>query len=98
MHALQIASWRIAVAGRWTARIAGTLLFLLFLAFFFGEGPPDLSRLTSTERRQFKEVFVPKQMAPEGSFPAELERTKPYGYSIFQLDNMATLRSEEHTS
>ena len=42
-------------------------------------------------RRQFKEVFVPKQMATNGSFPLELERTKPYGYSIFQLDNMATL-------
>ena len=42
-------------------------------------------------RRQFKEVFVPKQMAPDGSFPLELARTKPYGYSIFQLDNMATL-------
>ena len=42
-------------------------------------------------RRQFKEVFVPKQMAADGSFPAELKRTKPYGYSIFQLDNMATL-------
>ncbi|MGA3020110.1 MAG: hypothetical protein ABSF62_23575 [Bryobacteraceae bacterium] len=53
MNALQIASWRVAVAGRWTARIAGTLLFLLFLAFFFGEGPPHLSSLTSTERLQF---------------------------------------------
>jgi hypothetical protein len=42
-------------------------------------------------RREFKEVFLPKQMAPDGSFPAELKRTKPYGYSIFQLDNMATL-------
>jgi beta-galactosidase len=42
-------------------------------------------------RRQFEEVFVPNQMAADGSFPAELERTKPYGYSIFQLDNMATL-------
>ena len=42
-------------------------------------------------RRQFKEVFVPKQMAVDGSFPLELKRTKPYGYSIFQLDNMATL-------
>ena len=30
-------------------------------------------------------------MAVDGSFPLELERTKPYGYSIFQLDNMATL-------
>jgi|SRR5665213_3296542 len=42
-------------------------------------------------RRRFTEVFVPKQMADDGSFPAELWRTKPYGYSIFQLDNMVTL-------
>jgi hypothetical protein len=42
-------------------------------------------------RKRFKEVFVPNQMAPDGSFPQELSRTKPYGYSIFQLDNMATL-------
>ena len=42
-------------------------------------------------REHFKEVFVPKQMAADGSFPRELARTKPYGYSIFQLDNMATL-------
>ncbi len=42
-------------------------------------------------RRQYKEVFVPQQMATNGSFPRELARTKPYGYSIFQLDNMATL-------
>jgi|GEM_PF-192374 len=42
-------------------------------------------------RRQFKEVFVPNQMAVDGSFPLELKRTKPYAYSIFQLDNMTTL-------
>jgi hypothetical protein len=42
-------------------------------------------------RRQFKDVFVGKQMADDGGFPAELRRTKPYGYSIFQLDNMASL-------
>jgi beta-galactosidase len=42
-------------------------------------------------RRQFKEVFVPNQMAADGSFPLELKRTKPYGYSIFQLDCMAAL-------
>lgn len=42
-------------------------------------------------RRQYKNVFVGKQMATDGSFPLELARTKPYGYSIFQLDNMATL-------
>ena len=50
----------------------------------------DEARLAEC-RRQFKEVFVPNQMALDGSFPAELKRTKPYGYSIFQLDNMCTL-------
>jgi len=50
----------------------------------------DQERLAEC-RRQFKEVFIPKQMAPNGSFPLELKRTKPYAYSIFQLDNMTTL-------
>ena len=50
----------------------------------------DESRLAEC-RKQYKEVFVEKQMAPDGSFPLELARTKPYGYSIFQLDNMTTL-------
>ena len=50
----------------------------------------DEARLTEC-RRQFKEVFVPNQMAADGSFPLELKRTKPYAYSIFQLDNMTTL-------
>lgn len=55
------------------------------------------SQLTGDEtklaecRKRFKEVFVGKQMATDGGFPAELKRTKPYGYSIFQLDNMAAL-------
>lgn len=42
-------------------------------------------------RRQFKEVFVGVQMGEDGGFPLELGRTKPYAYSIFQLDNMALL-------
>jgi hypothetical protein len=50
----------------------------------------DATRLAEC-RRQFKEVFVPNQMAADGSFPLELKRTKPYGYSIFQLDNMVML-------
>ena len=49
-------------------------------------------------RRQFKEVFLPNQMAVDGSFPLELKRTKPYGYSIFQLDNLATLAQVISTS
>jgi hypothetical protein len=42
-------------------------------------------------REHFKNVFLPKQMALDGSFPRELARTKPYGYSSFQTDNMAML-------
>jgi hypothetical protein len=42
-------------------------------------------------RRHFTDIFVAKQMTNDGSFPAELRRTKPYGYSTFQLDNMVTL-------
>ncbi len=42
-------------------------------------------------RRRFTEVLLPKQMAPDGSFPRELARTKPYGYSIFNLDVMTGL-------
>ena len=42
-------------------------------------------------RRRFKEVLVPDQMAADGSFPLELRRTKPYGYSLFTLDAFATI-------
>ena len=40
---------------------------------------------------RFKNVFIPNQMAEDGSFPQELARTKPYGYSLFNLDAMAAL-------
>jgi hypothetical protein len=63
--------------------------FYLQLAVF-AQFTDDSEKLAQC-RRQFKDVFVAKQMAPDGSFPAELARTKPYGYSIFQLDNMVTL-------
>jgi len=42
-------------------------------------------------RTMFREKLVPDQMAVDGSFPKELARTKPYGYSLFQLDVMAML-------
>lgn len=40
---------------------------------------------------RYKEVLLPNQMAADGSFPLELERTKPYGYALFNLDAMATI-------
>jgi hypothetical protein len=42
-------------------------------------------------RDRYKTVFLPNQMAADGSFPQELRRTKPYGYSLFNLDAMTTL-------
>ena len=51
----------------------------------------DNKQIVELCRKHYKEIFVPRQMAPDGSFPLELKRTKPYGYSIFQLDNMAIL-------
>lgn len=42
-------------------------------------------------RDRYKRVLVPDQMAPDGSFPLELKRTKPYGYSLFNLDAFATI-------
>jgi hypothetical protein len=42
-------------------------------------------------RNRYKTVFLPDQMDKDGSFPRELKRTKPYGYSIFNLDAMTTL-------
>jgi len=42
-------------------------------------------------RARFKEVLFPRQMTNNGSFPLELKRTKPYGYSIFQADNLSIL-------
>jgi hypothetical protein len=42
-------------------------------------------------RKRFKEVLLPSQMAADGSFPQELRRTKPYSYSMFNLDAMSTL-------
>jgi Alginate lyase len=42
-------------------------------------------------RNRYKTVLIPNQEAGDGSFPLELRRTKPYGYSLFNLDAMAIL-------
>jgi hypothetical protein len=39
----------------------------------------------------YKTTLLPNQMAKDGSFPLELKRTKPYGYSLFNLDAMASI-------
>ncbi len=47
--------------------------------------------LTDFCKTRYKTVLVPSHMAADGSFPRELGRTKPYGYSLFNLDAMATV-------
>src|ERR1039458_10197568 len=42
-------------------------------------------------RNRYKTVLIPNQEGGDGSFPLELARTKPYGYSLFNLDAMAIL-------
>jgi hypothetical protein len=40
---------------------------------------------------RYKTILLPNQMGEDGSFPRELSRTKPYGYSLFNLDAMTTI-------
>jgi hypothetical protein len=48
-------------------------------------------------RNRYKNILLPNQMAVDGSFPREIKRTKPYGYSLFNLDAMATICQELST-
>jgi hypothetical protein len=41
-------------------------------------------------RERFKTVLVP-QMAQDGSFPEETRRTKPYAYSLFNLEALSAV-------
>ncbi len=42
-------------------------------------------------RQRFKTVTLPNQMAADGSFPLELKRTKPYNYSLFNIEAMVLI-------
>lgn len=66
----------------------GVCWFVQAAAFAAFTGDEDMLAFC---RKRYKESLLPGQMALNGSFPKELARTKPYGYSIFVLDNMTTL-------
>jgi hypothetical protein len=42
-------------------------------------------------RSRYKTWLLPNQTFQDGSFPLEMRRTKPYGYALFQLDQLATV-------
>jgi len=42
-------------------------------------------------RNRFKTILLPNQLAADGSFPQELRRTKPYSYSLFNLEALAAI-------
>jgi hypothetical protein len=58
----------------------------------------DNSEIIELCKTRFKTILLPNQMADDGSFPLELDRTKPYGYSLFNIDafcNVAQILSTE---
>jgi hypothetical protein len=64
----------------------GTCWVMQVASFATFTGDQDMIRFC---RDRYKTVLLPNQMAEDGSFPRELRRTKPYGYSLFNLDAMA---------
>ena len=66
-----------------------SVAYFLQLAVF-ADFASDTERV-ALSRRRFKETLLPLQLAPDGSFPRELARTKPYGYSVFQLEIVVAL-------
>ncbi len=46
------------------------------------------SAVTEFCRERFRTALL-NQIAPDGSFPLELKRTKPYGYSLFNLETLS---------
>jgi hypothetical protein len=57
----------------------------------------EFARLTGNReliaycRDRFKTVLLPNQMSADGSFQLEMRRTKPYGYSLFNLEAFAAI-------
>ncbi len=51
----------------------------------------DNKKLINEFQQDFCNILLPRQMDINGSFPHELNRTKPYSYSIFNLEIMTAL-------
>ena len=66
----------------------GTCWVMQVAAFAHLVGDEELMRYC---RERFKTVLLPTQMAADGSFPLELRRTKPYSYSLFNLEAFAAI-------
>ena len=66
----------------------GTCWVMQVAAFAHLTGDQELLQYC---RDRFKTVLLPNQLAADGSFPQELRRTKPYGYSLFNLEALATV-------
>ena len=66
----------------------GTCFTLQVAAFARLTGQRDL---IDDAARRFETIIVPLQIAPDGSQPLEISRTKPYGYCLFNLEAMAVL-------
>ena len=49
------------------------------------------SALLNYCKYRFINVILPSQMDKNGSFPLELKRTKPFGYSLFNVDAVMTI-------
>ncbi|WP_423605093.1 alginate lyase family protein [Sphingomonas sp. MS122] len=64
----------------------GTCWLLQTAAFAAVAGRSDISGLA---RERLRTVIIPTQIAPDGRQPLELARTKPYAYSLFNLDVLA---------
>jgi Alginate lyase len=66
----------------------GTCWLMQVAAFAQLTGNHEMLKMAAT---RFKSAIVPDQIAPDGSLPLELARTKPYGYCLFNLEALATL-------
>jgi hypothetical protein len=42
-------------------------------------------------RERYKTVLIPNQVAPDGTLPEELRRTKPFNYCLFNLSGLNTI-------